>query len=199
MSSDRGAKCENPEPSNPALPAVFLNKTLFFHFVLELEGREFKPFVGTINPLLLQLCLGAEQFQSGPLLYRETMQRALTVQLKTIIQPEEFRDVPECDDRLRRVVSYIYDELHTDLSLSKMADIAAMSPTNLSRCFKREMGVSPLQVVISQRLEKSALLLRSTKKTVAEIARQVGYNDLGRFGQHFKRKFKMAPSDYRKT
>ena len=38
---------------------------------------------------------------------------------------------------------------------------------------------------------------KTSTLTVAEIAWRVGYQDLSRFGQHFKRKFAMTPAAFR--
>ncbi|MEM9127890.1 MAG: helix-turn-helix transcriptional regulator, partial [Pseudomonadota bacterium] len=92
---------------------------------------------------------------------------------------------------------YIHDNLGADLSLSAMADLAAMSATHFSKAFKKEIGVSPLQYVIAQRLELASVLLRNSHLSVAEIAWRVGYQDVSRFGQHFKRKFQMTPAAFR--
>jgi AraC family transcriptional regulator len=78
-----------------------------------------------------------------------------------------------------------------------MAGIAAMSATHFSKAFKAATGRSPLQYVISARLEQASVLLKTSALTVAEIAWRVGYQDLSRFGQHFKRKFGTTPAAFR--
>lgn len=178
------------------LLSVSLDRNLLDEVKLN-PSREFAPIIGDLNPLLLNLCLAAVNFRSGGTLYRETMQRALAVELKALIQPDDFPELDMSDQRLRRVIEYVHDNLSTDLSLTAMAEVAAMSPTNLSRAFKKEMGTSPLQYVIAERQEKAAVMLRTTDKAVSEVAWQVGYNDLSRFGQHFKRRFKVTPAQYR--
>lgn len=158
---------------------------------------DFEAIVGEIDPLLLSLCLGAPDLEGAATLYRETMHRALAAQIVQLVKP-----VPEWhlgieDMRLRKVLDYIHDNLAEDLSLSRMADLAAMSGTHFSKAFKKALGVSPLQYVIAARLDLASVLLRTTKLSVAEIAWRVGYQDLSRFGQHFKRKFGCTPGAFR--
>ncbi|MEM8631225.1 MAG: AraC family transcriptional regulator [Pseudomonadota bacterium] len=158
---------------------------------------DFRPHVGAFDPLLLNLSLAAEGFSASGTLYRETMHRAIAAQLlQTIAPPADWqRDIE--DARLRRVLDYIHDNLAKDLRLSDMADLAAMSGTHFSKAFKAATGEAPLRYVINARLDLASVLLRTTELTVAEIAYRSGYNDLSRFGQHFKRKFAAAPATFR--
>ena len=155
------------------------------------------PLVGTFDPLLLQMALSAEALENGTTLYRETMQRALAAHVAQVLEP-----VPEAlqsigDQRLARAVAFIHDNLATDLRLEDMADQAAMSAYHFARAFKAETGSSPLQFVISARMDAAKVLLKTTKLPVAQIAHRVGYEDLSRFGRHFKTRVGATPKAYR--
>ncbi len=170
------------------------------HEVLEEVGlivADFRPVIGDIDPVLLQLSLGAEGFSNGGTLYRETMHRAIAAQLVQVVTPapDWHRDI--ADARLRRVLDYIHDNLAEDLTLSAMADLAAMSATHFAKAFKQAVGASPLQYVIGARLDMATVMLRTGDLSVVEIAWRVGYADVSRFGQHFKRKFGATPAAYR--
>ncbi|MEM9061618.1 MAG: AraC family transcriptional regulator [Pseudomonadota bacterium] len=155
------------------------------------------PLVGEIEPLLLQLALQAEQFSSGGTLYRETMHRAIAAQIVQILRPVQSSVAAIDDIRLRRVAEWIEEHLSEDLSIRAMADLAAMSPTHFAKAFKQATGQSPLQYVIAQRQERALVLLRTTALTIAEVAHRVGYNDVPRFGSHFKRRFGHTPGQAR--
>ena len=155
------------------------------------------PVVGDLDPLTLQLAMDAENFSKGGTLYRETMHRALAVQLTNALQSHADRIRQIEDIRLRRVVEYIHDNLAEDLTLKSMSELAAMSGYHFSRAFKAETGKSPLQYVIAERIAMAQVLLKTTTLTVSEICFQTGYNDLSRFGQHFKRATGTTPSKFR--
>ena len=171
------------------------------HSMLRDAGFEaqsnFAPIIGDIDPLLLSLALNSHGFVSAGRLYRDTMERALAAQLAQVILPTDDRRSGIEDVRLRRALDYIHGSLEADLSLDQMAQEAAMSTSRFSKAFKAATGKSPLQYVIDERLELASALLKTTSLPVAEVAFRCCYNDLSRFGQHFKRKFGVTPGEFR--
>ncbi|MEM7462030.1 MAG: AraC family transcriptional regulator [Pseudomonadota bacterium] len=160
------------------------------------DPRKIAPVVGDIDPLTLELAMRAENFNKGGTLYKETMHRALAVQLSNTLQSHDKVRVIE-DVRLRRVVDFIHDNLAEDLTLESMSNLAAMSGYHFSRAFKAETGKSPLQYVIAERISLAQVLLKTTSLTVSEICFRTGYNDVSRFGQHFKRATGTTPAKFR--
>ena len=160
--------------------------------------RSFEPQFGAHDPLLLQMALAAAAPPAGATtLYLETMRQALAAHVAQLIQPAPETTAAIDDARLRRAIDYIESRLASDLSLDALAAQAAMSPFHFSRAFKKATGESPLQFVISRRLARAKVLLKTTKLPVAEIAHRVGYEDVSRFGRHFKRAFAATPGALR--
>ena len=156
------------------------------------------PTTGSFDPLTLQLILGAKTFLAAGTLYRETMSRALAVQLAQSIAPERPATATLGDRRLKRVVAHIEDHLAEDLSLVDLARIAAMSPYHFARAFKGATGASPLQYVIGARIDRAKVLLKTTKLTVSQIAYRAGYADPGRFHRHFRKRVGATPGAFRR-
>lgn len=155
-----------------------------------------EPKTGDFDVLTFNLAMAAQEFQKGGTLYNETMHRALAAQLtRTLAVRPEASQIE--DVRMRRVVEYIHDNLAEDLAMGTMASIAAMSAFHFSRSFKKAVGKSPLQYVIAARIDLAKVLLKTTELTAAEICYRVGYNDLSRFGQHFKRATGVTPGQFR--
>lgn len=65
--------------------------------------------------------------------------------------------------------------------------------------FVQKQGINFMAWVSDQRLRRSAELIATTDRKIAEIATAVGYNDLPTFSRAFKRQFGMAPSEYRRN
>lgn len=160
--------------------------------------RDFAPVVGAFDPLLAQFVhQAAATTESAPSLYRDTMQLALAAHLAEVLWPQKPGLAGIEDRRLRRALDYIHDNLAADLSLDDLASEAAMSRFHFSRAFTRVTGKSPLQYVINQRMELAKLLLKTTRLPMASIAANVGYEDVSRFGQHFRRHTGTTPAAYR--
>lgn len=155
------------------------------------------PIVGDLDPLTVQLVMSVPGFSQGGALYEETMHRALAAQLCNTLQ-QDLHPAQGIDDiRIRRAVEYIHDNLTADLTLESIASVAAMSGYHFSRVFKTVMGKSPLQYVLAERIALAQVLLKTTHLSIAEICYRSGYNDLSRFGQHFKRATGTTPARFR--
>ena len=64
-----------------------------------------------------------------------------------------------------------------------------MSPAHFSRAFRAAFGETPLQYLLTRRLERAAMLLRVTDRTVADVCTAVGLSSIGSFTTSFKRTF----------
>jgi len=179
-------------------PHEFLLVDIPDRLLAEIGARGcFAPQVGALGPLVVELAMNAPMLAAQGTLYRETMERALVVQVaQTVALPSA--DVAPLDDpRLRRAVAFVKDHLAEDISLEAMAGEAAMSAFHFARSFKTALGASPLQYVIRARIETAKVLLKTTALPIAEVAARVGYDDISRFGQHFKRQVGATPGAYR--
>ncbi len=73
-----------------------------------------------------------------------------------------------------------------------------VSETHFRRLFKRFCGQAPQQYLIEQRLRRAARLLSEGRELVKNVAAQVGIDNEFYFSRLFKRKFRLAPADYRR-
>ncbi len=78
-----------------------------------------------------------------------------------------------------------------------LARQAHVSPSHFARSFKQAYGATPHQYLIARRMERAALLLRETDRSVTEVSLDVGFASLGSFSTTFRRWLGVAPSDYR--
>lgn len=102
-------------------------------------------------------------------------------------------------DPLQRAIAHLAFRLHCPLKLTEVAaQIAFTSPGNLSRLFRQQHDLGFQAYLQKLRLEKAAELLRTTRLPIARVAKRVGYLDVSRFGQHFKRRHGRTPAAYRR-
>jgi len=83
-------------------------------------------------------------------------------------------------------------------SAKQLADILQMSERQLNRCLMEFYGMSFQQKLVQSRMERASLLLRTTDKTVSQIAEDVGYDAESGLYKEFRKRFGMTPQQYRK-
>lgn len=81
--------------------------------------------------------------------------------------------------------------------LDDVAQALGVRSTDVSE-YVQKQGINFMAWVSDQRLRRSAELITTTDRKIAEIATALGYNDLPTFTRAFKRQFGMAPSEYRR-
>lgn len=100
--------------------------------------------------------------------------------------------------KLRQVTTWMGEHLAEDFSLDDLAARAGLSKFHFHRLFKSALGVSPSRHQLNQRMDLARRLLRETKKSVVEVALEIGYANPSHFAQLFRRETGLSPSDYRR-
>ena len=94
-----------------------------------------------------------------------------------------------------------YIDLHfkEPLTLEQLAEESHMNKYYLSHAFKREYGTSPINYMISRRIEESKYLLAETDLSMTQIAQLLGFSSLSYFSQVFRRTQSVSPLEYRQS
>lgn len=95
--------------------------------------------------------------------------------------------------------AWAVQHLDQALDLEVLADRACMSLRTFTRRFRDEVGMSPGQWLVRQRVERARELLESTQLPVDEIARQCGFGTGASLRQHIRTVLGISPSAYRRT
>lgn len=99
--------------------------------------------------------------------------------------------------RLDRVRAHLEADLTRTPDLKELARVAHLSPFHFHRIFHALVGESPAAHLRRLRLEKAALLLRHSPRSITEAALEVGYESPAAFSRAFERHFGSAPSAWR--
>ena len=83
------------------------------------------------------------------------------------------------------------------LSIQSVAERFGFSPSYLTRLFKEQIGITPIQFVDDVRMKKAIELLNHRTLTINQIAEAVGYSNQFYFARRFKRYFGMPPTLYK--
>lgn len=100
--------------------------------------------------------------------------------------------------KLRQITDWIAEHVAEDFDLARLAAQAGLSKFHFQRLFKSAVGVSPSRHQINLRMNLARQLLRETKKSVVDVALEVGYANPSHFAQLFRKETGLSPSDYRR-
>jgi len=130
---------------------------------------------------------------------REQLLSSITIALSTfkkhklVSEPEK----PQPNYRLKSTVNYIHDHLHQNINLEILAGAIRMNPSYFCRVFQQEMGCSPYQYIIRQRIEKAKTLLKNRELAISDIALQCGFANHSHLDRHFLKIAGTTPKAYR--
>ncbi len=99
---------------------------------------------------------------------------------------------------VRMAKQYIQQHYMEPLTLELVAQQVQLTDAYFSVLFKKETGEGFAKYLSSVRLDMAKRLLRETSYPVAEVCRQVGYNDVKHFTRIFEKSCGVTPSVYRK-
>ena len=94
-------------------------------------------------------------------------------------------------------IDYIYNHLHSRITLKELAQTAGLSESYLSRLFKKEIGATVSQYIAQKRVEAAENLLKYSDYSCVEISNYLCFNSESYFIQVFKSYTKMTPREYR--
>ena len=102
--------------------------------------------------------------------------------------------IPETS--LHRVRDFLDQCPEPGVSLADLAALADLSPSHLSRSFRREFGLPPHAYLIQVRVSRARTLLRRGMPVI-EVATCVGFTDQAHLTRHFRRLVGVTPGHYR--
>jgi len=101
-------------------------------------------------------------------------------------------------DRIQTALAFGEENLHTKLTVEKLAEVAHLSPRQFRRAFAAETGRSPAKAIEKLRLEAARLMLEDSRHSIETIARQTGFADRERMRRAFVRVFRQSPQAMRR-
>jgi len=100
--------------------------------------------------------------------------------------------------RLKRVLSFVEDQLSEELSLGQIAAVAGISPSHLKTAFRTSVGMPVHQYVMQRRVERAKLLLLKDGMSMAEVAAAAGFAHQSHMARYMRRAMGMPPRAVKK-
>lgn len=102
------------------------------------------------------------------------------------------------ENRVHLLLDYIHAHYSERISLEDLANTAAISKTEVMRCFKSIISKSPMRYLTEYRLRQAAYLLVHTERSVQQIGESCGFEDSSYFAKSFRALYRMTPTEYRR-
>ena len=94
---------------------------------------------------------------------------------------------------------YIDEHFKENINLDMLAKLTHVSKYYMVHAFTEEYGISPINYMISRRIEEAKQLLRNDDYALSLISRMLGFSSPSYFSQSFKKIVGMSPNEYRKS
>jgi AraC-like DNA-binding protein len=107
-------------------------------------------------------------------------------------------DSGEVPRKIREIRAYIEENLAEAIGLETLSEQFSVSKYHLCHEFKRYIGLSPNEYLITARLNKAKGLLHFADLRISEISDMTGFASLNHFFYTFRKHEKMSPSEYRR-
>lgn len=92
---------------------------------------------------------------------------------------------------------YIYNHIHDRITVEDLADFTELSPSYLSRLFKKELGISISDYIREKKIEKAQNLLKYSDFSLIEISNYLSFSSQSHFIQVFEKAAGLTPKKYR--
>ncbi|MDR4892946.1 MULTISPECIES: AraC family transcriptional regulator [unclassified Chryseobacterium] len=122
---------------------------------------------------------------------KELLIRLMQTQARSMVE----KNIVKNKSRIGFVVDYIKRNLHQKLSIDSIAKLAYVSKSNFFKMFKDELGTSPNDFILQERINRAKELLAS-QTSIKETAFQTGFSDTNYFTRVFKQLEGITPKSY---
>jgi len=103
------------------------------------------------------------------------------------------------EPEIRRAIEILRQAPSDPWTVCRLAKTVGMSKSQFTVQFRVVAGTTPMECLRNMRMELARELLKDGRKSIQEVAKQVGYNSSSAFTEVFKRWSGVAPGTFRRT
>ena len=148
----------------------------------------------TINKLIKE-CMSTSITKDAlaDLTLQELLIRIIQTQTAKAIDDGVYTD---SNNPITQVVEFIRMNLKENISLKRLSEKSCMSTTSFYRLFKRELGMSPIEFVLHEKIRCAKKLLKNPTIQINEVCYLSGFEDANYFIRLFKKHEGITPKQY---
>lgn len=135
--------------------------------------------------------------QSVGLLYFQLQELLLLCSRVCVFSQDAPADIHTTDRQALLAAHFISKNYMRAITTADIAEAVGFSPNYLSRKFRESTGIGVHEYLARTRLRHAAAQLVSTDDAITQIALRCGFSDGNYFKDAFKKKYGVAPSEYR--
>nr|WP_294779149.1 AraC family transcriptional regulator [uncultured Flavobacterium sp.] len=148
----------------------------------------------TINKLIKE-CMSTSITKDilADLTLKELLIRIIQTQTLKSLDEGKFQ---ETNNPITEVTAYIKQNLKENMNLKTLSEKACMSTTSFYRFFKRELGMSPIEYILNEKIKCAKNLLKNPTLQINEVCYLCGFEDANYFIRLFKKHEGITPKQY---
>lgn len=121
--------------------------------------------------------------------------------LVKIVQAQTLKGIKEGNSQtsnpyLLQIISIIQENIIHKINLKNIANKAGMSTSSLYRLFKNELGISPVEFIIIERIKLAKQYLTDKNIYIKNVSYETGFENSNYFIRVFKRHEGITPKQY---
>jgi AraC-like DNA-binding protein len=101
-------------------------------------------------------------------------------------------------DPVAQSINFMLENVTLKLKLEEIAAETSLSASHYSRLFLNRTGHSPIDYFIQLKIQRACRLLDNPGWMIADVAREMGFDDQFYFSRVFRKVMGMSPAEYRK-
>lgn len=142
---------------------------------------------------LIKVCTDTSREKDvlADLTLKELLVRIMQTQNLSLLQGDSNNNNP-----LAYVIGFIKSNLNEKISIESLSSKACMSKVTFYRLFKRELGVSPNDFILAEKMKKAKEMLLKPGIKIGAISYELGFSDANYFIRAFKKIVGVTPGAY---
>ncbi|WP_116789085.1 AraC family transcriptional regulator [Flavobacterium psychrotrophum] len=148
----------------------------------------------TLNKLIRE-CMGTSVTKDAlaDLALQELLVRIVQTQT---VQQSNTGKLTDSNSPIVAIAEYIRANITAPVNLKDLSEKACMSTTSFYRYFKRELGMSPIEFILNEKIKHAKQLLKNPGIQINEVCFMSGFDDCNYFIRLFKKHEGITPKQY---